>query len=929
MPYDIYANHELDVFVESFTLLDHPARLETHVRVKDQTFFSRVTYHSINAWGDVWSKLGDGACQEELLGALAAWDCMRFLALGGCRLVLCDGLALANDVRETWRHCFLNQLGEWRYRNKIGYAHGYPRVEAAEPTVASGSSPASAQSGEQKWLLTNGGGKDTLVGMLLLNEANLKYDVYEGALPLGGQLSEQRSLLRTLRQACCPLSELVEVTVEDDFFASPRSVFERLGVSAAHYLSDFAVGHTANYVGYFPVILHGGYSGVWFNVEASADRVMATWCGEAINHQWCKSKEYQSISTQLFGRLTGGISFSGFASTLRGLHDSVIYAIASSRPELLRLTHSCNTVKPWCRNCPKCCFSYLMMASFSGEEYAKAVMGVEVSLFDDPSNHSHWQDLLDPSRVAWECVPSHQECHEALGRCLARGVEIGPLLAYLRCANQGGKFHEVNWRDTPASLRGALCQLLERAQFGVEVDVVVVGAGQTGISLSAVLAEEKISHLVLEASEIGASWRNRWDSFQINTPNRTIALPGYAYQGDEPDGFLTAPGVVRLLQGYVHDRGLPVIEACAVLQANGEDGYFTVQTSRGTIRSKCLVVAAGEYKRPRMPRVPLEVPVGITGIHSGEYKSPATIPEGAVLVIGGGQSGAQIVEDLREAGRTVYWSISDRPSNTRRLRGKDFMEWWDIGGIIHRHVMNDPGVVAGAPNALHLARSKEFPLVSGKGGGGLGRSISLRRMADSGVTLLGKLQRISDGRAYFNDVRPQIEKAVSATRAEHAMLQRIADQYYAALGSDESEADSDFTPEEVLADWHPEASPLELHLATSGVRTLIFATGFTAEWSWLKGEGLFDEYGYPIGYDGVSPMRGLFFMGLFNVQRLSSTCLCNGGRDANVLLPHIRSVIASEKGNRPFVAEGSVASARQGALIGRGAASDYIGERIA
>lgn len=418
-------------------------------------------------------------------------------------------------------------------------------------------------------------------------------------------------------------------------------------------------------------------------------------------------------------------------------------------------------------------------------------------------------------------------------------------------------------------------------------DVVVIGAGQAGLSLSAVLKDAGISHRVLEAETIGASWRRRWDSFQTNTANATMALHGHAYAGDDPEGFMGAPEVIRHLRDYARERALPVSEGCAVHRVAARDGGYAIDTSQGPIHARAVVVATGEYRRARMPRVPFVPGSRLAVLHSGDYRSPRQLPAGAVLVIGGGQSGAQIAQDLQGAGRSVYWSLAERHSHTRRLRGKDSMTWWDMAGRIHQHVGETAGVLAGEPDALRKARTAEFPLISGKGARGRGSSISLLAMHRDGITLLGRLQALEHGIARFADARPQLHRAIEATRAEYAYLDALASAYYARHPEPRTD-DARYIPEEVYLHWEPDASPRELDLQAAGIHSVVLATGFIAEWPWLDVDGVLDAHGYPLGEFGVSPQPGLFFIGMHNLQRMSSSFLCNGGRDARDLLPAIQ-----------------------------------------
>lgn len=459
------ARPEFDVVVREFALQDAPASLHYSLAVGGLTFSSRTSYLSIPAWADVLAALPVRENGLRLVSALIAWDAMRFLALGGERLVLPPGLPCDATVGTIWRRCFLKQFGEWRYRNNIRYRDGAPELTSAAPSSAEELSGGGGMPGTgSRALLTNGGGKDSLAGMLILDRSGIEHDVYEGYLPVGGDHELQRHLLDNVRTSTATHHTKVNrVYVHDDFYSRPAEEFTDAGVTVDHYHTDFAVGHTACYVGYMPIILHGGYDRVWFNIERSADDSHVVWDGEEISHQWCKSAEYQAISSMLFSELTGCDWFKGFDSTLRGLYDHAIYRIVASRPDLLRQTHSCNYGKPWCGRCPKCCFCYLMTTAFLGEDYARSLLGVRESLLSDPRNLPVWESLMDSSQVAWECVPSHKEIVTAVDQCLARGVDYPVLRRYApdpaTAARLRARFLDIDWERVPVPIAAAVRDL--------------------------------------------------------------------------------------------------------------------------------------------------------------------------------------------------------------------------------------------------------------------------------------------------------------------------------------------------------------------------------------------------------------------------------------------------------------------------------------
>jgi UDP-N-acetyl-alpha-D-muramoyl-L-alanyl-L-glutamate epimerase len=264
----------------------------------------------------------------------------------------------------------------------------------------------------------------------LLLEANCIIDLYEGILPLGGKRSTQKYLLNHIREnlPAGVVDKVINVDIQDNYYSLSDEELIGARVFTHHNKADFAVGHTANYIGFFPIILYHNYQNVFFNIERSADRVMTVWNNEGINHQWCKSIESHNLATTLFNKLYPDFYFTEFNSTIRGMYDTSIYEVVATKPEMLSKTLSCNIEKPWCSNCPKCMFCYLMMTSVLGESFAKKTMQVTSSLFSQGYLQPIWHDLLNPSRIAWECVPSSQECHLAIFRCIEQHRVNSPVL---------------------------------------------------------------------------------------------------------------------------------------------------------------------------------------------------------------------------------------------------------------------------------------------------------------------------------------------------------------------------------------------------------------------------------------------------------------------------------------------------------------------
>ena len=213
----------------------------------------------------------------------------------------------------------------------------------------------------------------------------------------------------------------------------------------------------------------------------------------------------------------------------------------------------------------------------------------------------------------------------------------------------------------------------EQCKLKDHYSVVVIGAGQAGLSMSYHLTRKEIDHVVLERNQVGHSWRNqRWDSFCLVTPNWQCNLPDFPYAGPDPQGFMKKADIVAYLEAFAASFQPPVFEGVAVKQLRKlEDGLFEIQSTHGTLTAKQVVVAVGGYHKPRIPRVSEKIPGHIQQIHSSEYRNPDQLPEGNILVIGSGQSGCQIAEDLHLAGRGVHLSVGSAPRVARRYRGRD------------------------------------------------------------------------------------------------------------------------------------------------------------------------------------------------------------------------------------------------------------------
>jgi len=412
------------------------------------------------------------------------------------------------------------------------------------------------------------------------------------------------------------------------------------------------------------------------------------------------------------------------------------------------------------------------------------------------------------------------------------------------------------------------------------IETVVVGGGQAGLGVSYYLTKQKRPHIVLEQAQIpGSVWRNRrWDSFTLNTPNWQSVLPGTEVTGATPDGFLSREEIVAYMENYVSRFQLPVRYGVHVesIHPMSSGLGFGIETSVGRFDATNVVIATGLYQKPKMPTFSKDFPAGIKQIHSDVYRNPQSLPDGAVLVVGSGQSGAQIAEELYRSGKEVYLSVSRAARVPRRYRGKD-ANWWHARlGDYERTVDQLP-----SPGAKFASK----PIISGKDGG---HTLNLHQFARDGVTLVGKVQGVRDHSILLaKDLK---ENLARADQFETDFVKKIND-FIIKTGMR--------VPEETLPalkDGYELHERSELDLNETNITTVIWATGYSFDFSLVK-LPIFDADGYPIQKRGITKYPGLFFVGLPWLHNAKSGLLFGVAQDAE----HITSAIDEGGQRRRFV----------------------------
>jgi putative flavoprotein involved in K+ transport len=398
--------------------------------------------------------------------------------------------------------------------------------------------------------------------------------------------------------------------------------------------------------------------------------------------------------------------------------------------------------------------------------------------------------------------------------------------------------------------------------------VIIVGGGQAGLSVSYYLQQRGIDHLVLERKNVMHSWRTeRWDSFTLVTPNWQCQLPDHPYDGDDPHGFMNREETNDYLDRFAEKVKAPVLEGVEVTRANPlPSGGFELLTSKGIYTCDQIVVASGAYQHPVIPAMAERLPSDVLQIHSAQYRNPGQLPPGAVLVVGSGQSGAQIAEDLHLAGRKVFLATGNAPRVARFYRGKDVVEWLDQMGYYDISLYEHPLREGVRDNTNHY--------VTGRDGG---HEIDLRKFALEGMELYGRLVDF-DGEAliFKGNLKSNLDHADQVYNNINARI----DLYIERDGID-APAASVYQPA-----WEPKQERLSLRLAGSGITSVVWCIGFTPDFHWIDAP-IFDAKGYPEHHRGVTPQPGLYFVGLPWLHTWGSGRFSGIARDAEYLADQI------------------------------------------
>ena len=401
-----------------------------------------------------------------------------------------------------------------------------------------------------------------------------------------------------------------------------------------------------------------------------------------------------------------------------------------------------------------------------------------------------------------------------------------------------------------------------------KLDTLVLGGGQAGLSVSWHLKQVGREHLILDRGQIGDTWRRRWDSFCLVTPNSYCRLPGFPYDGDDPEGFMLRDQIVTYIERYAGSFDPPYHGSTEISRVGSPGGSarFRVETLAGTFEANNVVVAMSTHQYPNVPTWSEMVASEVVQLHTQDYRNPDQLPDGAVLVVGSGQSGCQIVEDLLGAGREVHLCVGKAGRIPRRYRGRDIIHWLVDAGLYEVPVGEHPKGTA--------VRFEPNEHLSGRDGG---RTIDLRRLALDGVRLHGRMVDADGMVVRFSD---DLSKNLDAIDDDCRETLALVDDYISKSGV---EAPLDVSRP---IDWRPTPESTTLVLREAGITSVIYGTGFHYDYGWIDLPVL-DAGGYPCYERGVTTVPGCYFVGLHWLHTAGSGLFYQVGRDAKYAVDHL------------------------------------------
>lgn len=409
-----------------------------------------------------------------------------------------------------------------------------------------------------------------------------------------------------------------------------------------------------------------------------------------------------------------------------------------------------------------------------------------------------------------------------------------------------------------------------RTQSGSKVDVVIIGAGHAGLSASYLLSQQGIGHVVLERGDVANSWRQeRWDSLRLLTPNWQTRLPGHYYNGNDPDGYMDKAELIRFIEQYADLNNAPVSTGTNVQNVSRTECGYLIQTNQGDWYANAVIIATGACSIPNIPSVARDLPSDVKQLTPFQYHGPQDVDDGAVLVVGASASGMQLADELLQAGRHVTVATGEHVRLPRRYRGRDILYWMDRSGVLGESYDEVDDIIrARSLPSAQLVGSNSKPL------------LDLNSLTDQGARVFGRLMGLREGVAQFSGSLANV--CALADLKMNRLLRTIDD----AIGSDTTVSPAEnFAPTRV-----PENTSLTLSLEKENIKTVIWATGFRPDYSWLDIE-VFDRKGRLNHDGGVVDSPGLYVLGLPMMRRRKSSFIYGIEQDAGDITGHLVSYL--------------------------------------
>ena len=409
----------------------------------------------------------------------------------------------------------------------------------------------------------------------------------------------------------------------------------------------------------------------------------------------------------------------------------------------------------------------------------------------------------------------------------------------------------------------------------LKIDTVVIGAGHSGLAMSYCLSERGVEHVLLERSDVANSWKTeRWESLKLLTPNWQSRLPGFAYEGDDPDGFMTVPEVVNFVDHYADVISAPIQTRTTVTSVCCSGEGYQVDTNRGSWKCRAIVVASGACNVASIPTIAASAPSSIVSVTPLDYRNPDQLNKGGVLVVGASATGIQLADEIHRSGRQVTLSVGEHVRMPRVYRGRDIQWWMDAVGVLdERYDQVDD---------INRARNVPSPQLVGSPERS---TLDLNALTEIGVNLIGRLAGIRDGTAQFSG---SLRNNCALADLKMNRLLNTIDEWASEHGFDDQVSSPHRFAETAVED----SPPLGLDLTSGQIRTIVWATGFHPDYSWLDVPVL-DRKGKIRHDGGVVESPGMYLMGMTFLRRRKSSFIHGAGDDAQDLSNHLTSYLNS------------------------------------